>query len=81
MLTLPESTQEDLRMGDTKTNTADELRREITQKIAGILGSQQGRDAGLSNAEAIDEPGTIALNYSPDNGDDDAEFFVVVEPA
>ena len=67
-------------MAENKANAADELRRELTAKIAGILTSQQGIDAGISTAEAIDEPGTIALNYTADDGDD-VEFFVTVESA
>jgi hypothetical protein len=58
-------------------NKADETRRELTAKIAGILTSQQGIDAGISTVEAIDELGTIALNYTNDEGDE-VEFFVFV---
>lgn len=67
-------------MAEQAKNSADDVRRELTAKIAGILTSQQGIDAGIENAEAIDEPGTIALNYSGDDGET-GEFFVTVESA
>lgn len=64
-------------MASEKVTEADETRNELTAKVAGILGSQQARDAGIESADlVVGEIGTIGLVL-----DDGAEYFVTVDSA